>query len=586
MGSVASSSGRSDTLRTVDVLRRFDRHGNRSMSAIAGLSFLGGLSEAGILVLVTSVAVSTTQQGRNISLGPISLTQREVLAAASGLLAVNISMAFAISRAIARTSSQSSLHARQQLLTAFHHASYQRKSRDRVAALQEALTTYVDRFTIAFSALGNLLAALLNLASFALAALIVNLYAALALAMVGGLLALVLQPAAHRTRAAAQALVGQRRLYTEGATESVLLAREEAVFGVAGVAGEHLRLLDAGVAHHFERTRFLSAFTPRIYQALAFGVAILGLLVLSSIEVSDLAAIGAVVLLLVRSLAYGREILASLQDLSEQRPYVDRLIALMDSYESEPRHRGRVRIGPISRIDLCAVTFAYPDGEAALSEFDLSIDAGETVGVVGPSGAGKTTLVNLLLRLYDPSTGQMLVNGVDLADVNDEEWHSRTAIVPQEPRLLLGTIADNIRFLRDLPDEVVRHAAEEANIADFVRTLPQGFEAPVGELGSGLSGGQRQRICIARALAGAPDLLVLDEPTSALDGQSEAAIQQTLEALKGKVTMVVVAHRLSTLSICDRLIILQDGRLAAAGSPAELAATSNYYKEALRFAGL
>ena len=129
----------------------------------------------------------------------------------------------------------------------------------------------------------------------------------------------------------------------------------------------------------------------------------------------------------------------------------------------------------------------------------------------------------------------------------------------------------------------LEEAADAAHILDFVQTLPEGLDAPVGELGMGLSGGQRQRICIARALAGRPDLLVLDEPTSALDGDSEAAIQRTLEELKGHVTMVVVAHRLSTLSICDRLVVFQDGRVAAVGTPEELMASSTAGGNKMRF---
>lgn len=195
-------------------------------------------------------------------------------------------------------------------------------------------------------------------------------------------------------------------------------------------------------------------------------------------------------------------------------------------------------------------------------------------------------MVNVLLRLYEPTSGEVLVNGVALHDVDDNEWHRRVAIVPQEPRLTHGTIADNIRFLRDLDDESVQQAAVEAHIDGFIRTLPAGYDSPVGELGMGLSGGQRQRICIARALAGKPDLLVLDEPTSALDGESEAAIQRTLQQLKGQVTMVIVAHRLSTLSICDRLLVLEDGRLVASGSADDLAESSPYYREAMRLAGL
>ncbi|MCU1499113.1 MAG: ATP-binding cassette subfamily protein [Acidimicrobiales bacterium] len=577
---------RTDVGRLLGVLARFDPRSRASMAVISALSFVTGLTEAGVLVSITTVAISTTTTDKTVSMGRFELAQREVLLGAFGLLALNLLLSLLLARTIAEISTKASLAARQELLTAFHRASFQRKSLDRVAALQEALTTYVDRFMLGFGSLTSLFAAALNLASFALAALIVSPLAAVALAVIGLLMVLVLKPTAARTRDAGLALSAQRRGYAEGATESVLLARELSVFGVADVAGARLQKLDAAVGADFWRLRFLLVITPRIYQLAAFSLAVAGLFVLTGRDVEDLAAIGAVVLLVVRSLSYGQQMLTGLQQLSEHRPYVDKLMDMMDAYESEPRHAGTVPVGTFEHIGLVDVSFAYPDGSAALTGLDLEITAGETVGIVGPSGSGKSTLVNLLLRLYEPSSGTILVNGVGLREVLDDEWHRRTAIVPQEPRLVHGTIADNIRFFRDLPDEVIAQAAAEANIADFIATLPAGYESPVGELGSGLSGGQRQRLCIARALAGHPDLLVLDEPTSALDGESEAAVQRTLEALKGRVTMVVVAHRLSTLSICDRLVVLRDGSLAAAGTPEELAASSPYYREAMRLAGL
>lgn len=576
----------SDAGRLLRALSRFSPGAGRSMAAISLVSFLSGATEAGVLVTVTAVAISTTTSDHTVSIAFLDLTQREVLTISAVLLTLNLVLSIVLARLAANVSTTASLNARQELLAAFHQASYQRKSQDRVAALQEALTTYVDRFTAAFGSLTNLYAAALNLASFALASVLVSPAASLALVVIGILMILVLRPATRRTRTAGLTLASQRRGYAEGATESVLLARELAVFGVAEEAGSRLQDLDEAVGRDFWRVRYLTAVTPKVYQTLAFGLAVAGLFVLVGIDVEDITAIGAVVLLLVRSLSYGQQVLTALQQLSEHRPYVDQLTDMMTSYEQSPRHAGSTEVGPLERIELRDVGFAYSGSKPALDGVDLDLVAGEAIGVVGPSGSGKTTLVNVLLRLYEPSSGTIGVNGVALHDVDDGEWHRRTAIVPQEPRLIHGTIADNIRFFRDISDEAVAQAARDANIDAFVRSLPDGFDSLVGELGLGLSGGQRQRLCIARALAGHPDLLVLDEPTSALDGESEAAVQRTLESLRGHVTMVLVAHRLSTLSICDRLVILRDGEVAATGTAEDLAESSPYYREALRLAGL
>jgi ABC-type multidrug transport system fused ATPase/permease subunit len=575
-----------DARHLLRVFSRYSERPGRSLASISGLSFLGGMSEAVVLVLISTVAISTTGTSETVVLGPVELSQRGALLSGFALLVLNALVSVALGWVVATTTTQASLSARQSLLEAFHDASYQRKSQDRAATLQEALTTYVDRFSNSLMILTTLITGALNVASFGIAAIVVSPSAALALVIIGLLLVVVLRPANRRMRGANQALSRQRRAYAEGATESVLLARELSVFGASGIAGQRLRDLDKTVAREFWRSKFLTRVTPKVYQTLVFALAVSGLFIVLGQDEPDLAAIGAVVILVIRSLSYGQQVLIAYQALAESRPFVDRFVGMLESYTHESRAVGHTAVGAMEQIRFRGAGFAYGDGAVALAGLDGTIAAGETIGVVGPSGAGKSTLVNLLLRLYEPTTGDILVNGVPLKEVLDGEWHQRTAIVPQEPRLIHGTIADNIRFFRDLDDADVQQAAVEAHIDGFIRTLPGGYESPVGELGMGLSGGQRQRICIARALAGQPDLLVLDEPTSALDGESEAAIQRTLEELKGRVTMVIAAHRLSTLSICDRLWVLEDGRLVASGTAPELAETSPYYREAMRLAGL
>ena len=571
---------------SVQVLRRFHPRGVWSLTPTVALSIIGGFIEAAVLVIITAVAVGTTESADTITLGPIDAAPSTFLIAALAILLLSILVNGALALSAASLASTASLQARQNLITSFHSSSYQRKSQDRVATLQEALTTYVDRLNQTFGSITNGITGALNLATFAIAAVVVNLAASIAMAVIGLLLIAVLRPATKLTRTATGSLITQRRLYAESATESVLLAREQSVFGVTHEAGKRLRLLDAGVAAQFRRTKFLSSFVPKIFQSIAFILAVVGLFVLTSIDAKDLAAIGAVVLLLIRSMSYGQLVLQSLQTLSEHSTYMVPLMGIIDGYQASGENSGTTEIGDITEIELKSVTFGYGGDRRALQDIDLVIESGEAIGILGPSGAGKSTLVNLLLRLYAPDGGELLVNGVPLAEVDDAEWHRRTAIVPQEPRLLHGTIADNIRFLRPIDDAAVERAAEEAHVADFVHGLPLGFDSPVGELGVALSGGQRQRICIARALAGEPDLLILDEPTSALDGASESAIQETLERLKGRVTLVIVAHRLSTLSICDRLVVLSDGRAVAVGASDELAASSAYYRDALKLAGL
>jgi ABC-type multidrug transport system fused ATPase/permease subunit len=210
----------------------------------------------------------------------------------------------------------------------------------------------------------------------------------------------------------------------------------------------------------------------------------------------------------------------------------------------------------------------------------FSVRGGETVGVIGPSGAGKSTLIQILLRLREPDNGRYLVNEHPVRDYISRDWHTRVSYVPQQPRLLHASVAENIRFMRDIDDDAVRRAAELARIHDDIVSWPDGYETTVGPRVDAVSGGQQQRICLARALAARPQVLVLDEPTSALDPHSERLIQASLKTLRHEMTLFIIAHRMSTLDICDRVMVIIDGRLTAFDTIELLEQHNSYYRTA------
>lgn len=258
-----------------------------------------------------------------------------------------------------------------------------------------------------------------------------------------------------------------------------------------------------------------------------------------------------------------------------------RIFELLDERTDLPEPEQPVELGRIEgEVRFDGVDFAYADGEPVLHDIDLLTRPGEVVALVGPSGAGKTSLVMLVPRFFDPLAGRVTLDGHDLRSLSSAELRANVGVVFQETVLFSGTIRDNIRYGSfDATDEEIVAAARAANALEFIERLDDGLDALVGERGLTLSGGQRQRIAIARAVLRDPRILILDEATSALDSESEALVQAALDRLMKGRTTFVIAHRLSTVHNADRIVVLDQGRIVQQGTHDELISSAGLYSD-------
>lgn len=286
----------------------------------------------------------------------------------------------------------------------------------------------------------------------------------------------------------------------------------------------------------------------------------------------NLASFIAVLYLIQRSFIYMDKVQGALNLVNNVAPRIENLARVRgDLKKNQERDEGKKSFVFRDMLEFKNVGFSYGERGSALENISFSIKKGDMIGVVGPSGAGKTTIVDLLLRLFNPESGIITLDGVPAANIRLEEWRRNVGYVSQDIFLQNDTIKNNICFYNtSISNGAIENAARAAHAYDFITSQPEGFLSSCGERGTALSAGQRQRIVLARVLARRPRILVLDEATSALDNESEAAIKTALEKFRGEMTIISIAHRLSTVLNADRIVAIENGRVVEEGKPREL----------------
>ena len=567
-------------------IRKLFRGEYAALVGLSASSFLGGMSEAVLLVLIANLALAIggdSMGGQKSGIfGLESLSTRSLFIVAVTLTAVRLLFQYLAARLTARTTARLTQRIRSGTFDDYVHASWELQSSESEAAIQDLLQRHVAKAQAAVISVGLLFSTGFMVLALIGSSFVVDPLASALIIAVGIVLFVGLRPLTIRAKKLGKRQVEQGVTYGIQSREAIDLSLEIRAFGVSDQVAARLDRATEGEVEPLYRAQLMARMVTAVYTSAAVLILLTALIALDTFLNRPLASIGAIVVVLIRALNQTSGLQSSYHGLGDLVPYIERLDQERTRFRASRAASGAVELDHIGTLRFEGVSYSYDGRNTALTDMSFEVGQGESVGIIGPSGSGKSTLIQLLLRLRHPDTGHYLVDGVDASDVEDDAWFSRIAFVPQDSRIFDDTVAANIAFFRpDVTREEIESAACRAHVHDEIVAMPDGYDTVLGSRGGSVSGGQRQRIAIARALVRQPSMLVLDEPTSALDMRSESLVHQTLNDLQGSVTLFVIAHRLSTLNTCDRIMVLRDGRLQTFGDRADLEANSEFYRQAL-----
>ncbi|MBU3702400.1 MAG: ABC transporter ATP-binding protein [Acidimicrobiia bacterium] len=553
------------TFRVVEPLLARPRS---SIARLAALAFLSGIVDSLLVILVVRMALEAADVKVNpvkIPLIGSSLDEGPTVAVTIVLAVAAAVLHLLTTSDAARLTAEVLAAARRKAYRAHVDARWSRQQGERQGSLQETVGLAAPLADGAQS-LADLLTSSLMVATILVVALYVSIASVAVIVVFAVILTLLLRPLGRRVRRQSRGSIESSIGLAESLSEVSTVSRELRSFGVFEPVAERLDGLNAESAENFRRSRFLTRYVWLLHSDIVVAFLVIAVSVIYGSRTTQFVGISTVALLVARALNAANQFQQARNRIDEVGPVVTLFDERVAALEAERVRFGDVDLTSFGTLHLENVAHEYVAGARVIDSVSLSIRTGESVGLIGPSGAGKTTLIEIISRLRTPTVGSVIVDGRGIDEFTESSWTRHVAIVPQEPHLIEASVRENIRFHREwIDDDAIVDAAARAHVLAEIERLPDGFDTVLGPRGVGVSVGQKQRLAIARALAGRPSLLVLDEPTSALDPRSERMLRVTLAELRGSMAVIMVTHRMSTVDACDRLVVVDSGRIVAEG---------------------
>lgn len=524
--------------------------------AVAVLSVLGALTEAAALVLLLRMALSMSSDSAQVDAIPMlgwTPSTLGLLLLIIGMCLVRLLLAMVSSWLAAGAVARRLRQIRGEVHEAYLRSDWLTQFAQGQGEVQDLVSTQSSKGVSVLTALFVGLGALLNFTTFTISAMLVTPLAAWFIVIGVGGLFLILRPVSALASRVAGAQSAAGKSYGHAISDSVRLHQEISSFGVPVAEAARVGHWARAIAVQHRRSVFIARTLPAVYQSVAISLLAVGLFAVGRSSSLTAETIGSTLVLLLRAFSHSQKLQSVYNDLSDRTPYLRRVRRDLELFRSAERRYGNIELEKVDHLEINGVGFDYA-GKPALAGVSFRAELGQVVGIVGPSGAGKSTLLRVLAGLVVPERGTYLMNGQSASAFSAESFSRRVAVVPQEPRILDGTVIDNVQFMRNISFNEAVDAIGRANLRHDIERFENGFETQIGERGRSLSGGQKQRLSFARALANRPDLLLLDEPTSALDQFSEDQIHKTIESLRGDLITVIITHRQSTIDMCDVVV--------------------------------